>query len=1092
MHFSLVDITPYSKCPPIAYTCWAPAWAANMDRIPVPHPTSSTILSRNTSLFLYIQSRRASYWFVVKETRSLVSMATRGTSPPFIVCVGWETPVVLVAMATGGAGNEDSSRSSISPNVFQGKSLALYNTDPKGDKRCVLPGWENDTYAIQSPAHLAAINQTIPTTDDKHQYEQCNFWVADADGNEHQEQCSQWVYDKSVFTSTLAADLDMVCGRAIMKSNAQMIFFFGLLAGSFLTGLASDRFGRKRTMMVSTTIYVLAATVIAWTPSYVVYVLLTFSVGFFAVGNFMPVFVIGMEFVGPPYRRIAGVVSGFEWAAGNIILAGLGYLIRDWKTLQLACALPGVLFQLWSAAKWNKRELPAGFFNKVFKETPPTKTERIWHLFTNRALRIRTLTIFFCWYVCLSYYGLALNIGNIGGDMFLNFFLQALMDIPATIITLVLLDRTGRKPLQVASFLIGGVGCLATMFTIMYGKEDYQTVTTVLAMLGKVGASMGFSMVYVYSAELFPTVVRNAGMGSCSAVARVGGMLAPFIADLNRLVGGSFGPALPQLVFGSLTVVGGFLSLLLPETCNRRLPETIQEAIDFGKCALPGWENDTYAIQSPAHLAAVNQTIPTTDDKHQYDQCNFWVTDADGNEHKEQCSQWVYDKSVFTSTLAADLDMVCGRAIMKSNAQMIFFFGLLAGSFLTGLASDSDCDRVDARLRRLCSTYVRRWLLCRMEFVGPPYRKVAGIVSGFHWVAGNVILAGLGYLIRDWKTLQLACALPGVLFQLWWKFYPESPRWLYTRGRLSECESIIRSAAKWNKRELPAGFFGKVFQETPTMTSERIWHLFTNRTLCIRTLTVFFCWYGYCELSHTHAHQKLDDDIADVKALIMFAVCLSYYGLALNSGDIGGDMFLNFFLQALMDLPATAITLVLLDRTGRKPLQVASFFIGGTGCLATMFTIVYGKEAYQTATTVLAMLGKVGASMGFSMVYVYSAELFPTVVRNAGMGSCSAVARVGGMLAPLIADLDRLVGGSFGQALPQLVFGSLTLVAGFLTLFLPETCNRRLPETIEEAITFGNKPDDTVETGVDISVSEKEKEVYENKAFEDSSLNTKL
>ncbi|XP_052807207.1 organic cation transporter protein-like [Mya arenaria] len=401
----------------------------------------------------------------------------------------------------------------------------------------------------------------------------------------------------------------MVCGRAIMKSNAQMIFFFGLLAGSFLTGLASDRFGRKRTMMVSTTIYVLAATVIAWTPSYVVYVLLTFSVGFFAVGNFMPVFVIGMEFVGPPYRRIAGVVSGFEWAAGNIILAGLGYLIRDWKTLQLACALPGVLFQLWwkyfpesprwlytrgrladcesvirSAAKWNKRELPAGFFNKVFKETPPTKTERIWHLFTNRALRIRTLTIFFCWFaVCLSYYGLALNIGNIGGDMFLNFFLQALMDIPATIITLVLLDRTGRKPLQVASFLIGGVGCLATMFTIMYGKEDYQTVTTVLAMLGKVGASMGFSMVYVYSAELFPTVVRNAGMGSCSAVARVGGMLAPFIADLNRLVGGSFGPALPQLVFGSLTVVGGFLSLLLPETCNRRLPETIQEAIDFGK-----------------------------------------------------------------------------------------------------------------------------------------------------------------------------------------------------------------------------------------------------------------------------------------------------------------------------------------------------------------------------------------------------------------------------------------------------------------------------------------------------------------------------
>ena len=51
-------------------------------------------------------------------------------------------------------------------------------------------------------------------------------------------------------------------------------------------------------------------------------------------------------------------------------------------------------------------------------------------------------------------------------------------------------------------------------------------------MLGKIGASAAFSMVYVYSAELFPTVVRNAGMGSSSCMARVGGMIAPYIADL--------------------------------------------------------------------------------------------------------------------------------------------------------------------------------------------------------------------------------------------------------------------------------------------------------------------------------------------------------------------------------------------------------------------------------------------------------------------------------------------------------------------------------------------------------------------------------
>ena len=61
---------------------------------------------------------------------------------------------------------------------------------------------------------------------------------------------------------------------------------------------------------------------------------------------------------------------------------------------------------------------------------------------------------------------------------------------------------------------------------------DLQWLTTTFAMIGKIGASAGFSMVYQYSAELFPTVVRNAGMGSSSCMARIGGMIAPYVADL--------------------------------------------------------------------------------------------------------------------------------------------------------------------------------------------------------------------------------------------------------------------------------------------------------------------------------------------------------------------------------------------------------------------------------------------------------------------------------------------------------------------------------------------------------------------------------
>ena len=53
-----------------------------------------------------------------------------------------------------------------------------------------------------------------------------------------------------------------------------------------------------------------------------------------------------------------------------------------------------------------------------------------------------------------------------------------------------------------------------------------------LAMVGKFCISASFAIIYVFSAELFPTVVRNVGVGSGSFWARVGGVVAPYIGEL--------------------------------------------------------------------------------------------------------------------------------------------------------------------------------------------------------------------------------------------------------------------------------------------------------------------------------------------------------------------------------------------------------------------------------------------------------------------------------------------------------------------------------------------------------------------------------
>ncbi|NXA18933.1 S22AD protein, partial [Ibidorhyncha struthersii] len=90
---------------------------------------------------------------------------------------------------------------------------------------------------------------------------------------------------------------------------------------------------------------------------------------------------------------------------------------------------------------------------------------------------------------------------------------------------------------------------------------DQPTVTTVLAIIGKFMATASFSTSYVYSAELFPTIIRQTGVGLCSMLARVAGIVAPLIRLLSQ-----YHRAIPMAIYGSAPVVVGLLCILLPET----------------------------------------------------------------------------------------------------------------------------------------------------------------------------------------------------------------------------------------------------------------------------------------------------------------------------------------------------------------------------------------------------------------------------------------------------------------------------------------------------------------------------------------------
>ncbi|KAK3098164.1 hypothetical protein FSP39_016805 [Pinctada imbricata] len=315
-----------------------------------------------------------------------------------------------------------------------------------------------------------------------------------------------------------------------------------------------------------------------------------------------------------------------------------------------------------------------------------------------------------------------------------------------------------------------------------------------------------------------------------------------------------------------------------------------------------------------------------------------------------------------------------------------------------------------------------------MELVGPSKRIYAGIINEYFFALGLVVLSGVAYLLRDWYTIELAVSIPTLLYLFYGWYFPESPRWLMNKGRIQEAEAILRRAGEVNGVKLGEKILDVDSDKKPA--SGNLLQLFTSRVMLVRTLVIFFNW---------------------------MVVSMTYYGLSLNTGNLGGDFYVNFLISGLVEFPAYTLVIIFLDRWGRKKMHCISMLLGGIACLCTILTISFLSDDLQAITTTLAMIGKLGSAAGFAIIYIFSAELYPTVVRNAGMGASSCCARIGGILAPYVADSGDLIGGKLGKAVPLMIFGAASVVAGLLALMLPETLGESMPETIEDGRIFGTR-----------------------------------
>jgi hypothetical protein len=151
------------------------------------------------------------------------------------------------------------------------------------------------------------------------------------------------------------------------------------------------------------------------------------------------------------------------------------------------------------------------------------------------------LVLFFIWFsVSLCYYGVTYYIPNLYGDKYLNFILSGGIELAAYLLAFVILGGFGRQGPLIAYLVLSGAICVAIVCVKTFvppgsGGFDAAGLVTGLALVGKATIVSCFCTIFIYSSEIFPTVIRSVGVGTCTFFGRVGSLLAPQVRACQRI-----------------------------------------------------------------------------------------------------------------------------------------------------------------------------------------------------------------------------------------------------------------------------------------------------------------------------------------------------------------------------------------------------------------------------------------------------------------------------------------------------------------------------------------------------------------------------
>ncbi|XP_010852257.1 PREDICTED: solute carrier family 22 member 24-like isoform X2 [Bison bison bison] len=416
----------------------------------------------------------------------------------------------------------------LSPDVLLKISIPLdSNLKPEKCRRFLHPQWQ-----------LLHLNGTFPNMTDL-DTEPC------VDG---------WVYDHSLVSSTIVTEWDLVCDQQSQKPLIQSLVMAGTLVGGLIYGHLSDRFGRKLILKWCLLQLAISGICTSFAPNIFIYCLLRFlsgcSIAVIITNN---CFLI-IEWTRSQSKGMVLTLIYCALSIGQMMLGGLAFVFREWRTLQLVLSVPFFVFFL--SSRWL------------------VESSR-WLIITNKPDKgLKELKI------------VAHRNGMKNAEEILNLeVIFGALTISVRCLALYPLNNVGRRPTQMFFMFLVGLSILINMFV----PQDMQILRVILASVGIGCAAASHTCFSVHQSELLPTIVRAKAAGLDLLANRCGAALAPLLMTLVVYL-----PTLPWIIYGVCPIIASLLVLLQPETRHLPLPDTIQDVENKKKFSRKVNEKDFY------------------------------------------------------------------------------------------------------------------------------------------------------------------------------------------------------------------------------------------------------------------------------------------------------------------------------------------------------------------------------------------------------------------------------------------------------------------------------------------------------------------